>query len=110
MCHFRPPPHTHTHKELSKFRYYANLDILVNLYYALIYSLVNLWFNFLENTFSSTTQPMFILQKRAIRVMTFSKFHEHSSSIFKHIDIVELPDLVFLNIVVSMYITLFLSI
>ena len=35
--------------------------------------------------------------------MTFSKFHEHSSPIFKHLNIVKLPDLVFLNIAVFMY-------
>jgi len=37
-----------------------------------------------------------------MRVMTFSKFHEHSSPIFKHLNIVKLPDLVFLNIAVFM--------
>ena len=35
--------------------------------------------------------------------MTFSKFHEHSSPIFKHLNIVKLPDLVFLNTAVFMY-------
>ena len=38
-----------------------------------------------------------------MRVITFSKFHEHSSSIFKRLNIVKLPDLVFLNIAVFMY-------
>ena len=32
--------------------------------------------------------------------MTFSKFHEHSTPIFKQLNIVKLPDLVFLNIAV----------
>ena len=35
--------------------------------------------------------------------MTFSKFHARSSPIFKHFNIVKLPDLVFLNIAVFMY-------
>ena len=35
--------------------------------------------------------------------MTFSKFHEHSSLVFRHLNIVKLPDLVFLNIVVFMH-------
>ena len=39
-----------------------------------------------------------------MRVTTFSKFHEHSSPIFKHLNIViKLPDLVFLYIAVFMY-------
>ena len=88
---------------LSKLRYYVNLDILVKLYYALrypflIYGLIS-W----GNTYSSTTQPLVILQKRAMRMITFSKYHEHSSPIFKHLNIVKLPDLVFLNIAVFMH-------
>lgn len=35
--------------------------------------------------------------------MTFSKFHEHSSPIFKRFNIVKLPDLVFLNAAVFMH-------
>ena len=35
--------------------------------------------------------------------MTFSKFHEHSSPIFKRLNIVKLPDRVFLNIAVFIY-------
>ena len=40
-----------------------------------------------------------------MRVTTFSKFHERSCPIFKHLNIVKLrmPDLVFLNIAVFMY-------
>ena len=38
-----------------------------------------------------------------MRVMTFSKFHEHYSPIFKHLHIVKRSDLVFLNIAVFMY-------
>ena len=66
-----------------------NSDILVKLYYALIYPFLTYGLISWGNTYFSNTQPLFILQKRAMRVMTFSKFHEHSSPIFKH--------LVFLN-------------
>ena len=55
------------------------------------------------NTYFSTTQPLFILQKTAMRVMTFFKFHEHSSPIFKHLNIVKLPDLFFLNVAVFLH-------
>ena len=36
-------------------------------------------------------------------MITFSKYHEHSSPIFKHLNIVKLSDLVFLNIAVFMH-------
>ena len=88
---------------LSKLRYYVNSDILVKLYYALIYPFLTYGLISWSNTSSSTTQPLFVSQKRAIRVLTFSKFREHSSPIFKCLDIVKMPDLVFLNIAVFMY-------
>jgi len=87
----------------SKLRYYVNSDILVKLYYASIYPFLTYDLISWGNTYSSTTHPLFILQKSAIRVMTFPKLHEHSSPIFKHLNIVKLPDLVFLNIAVFMY-------
>ena len=65
---------------LSKLRYYVNLDILVKLYYALIYPFLTYGLIPWSNTYSSATQALFILQKRAMRVITFSKFHGHSSS------------------------------
>ena len=67
---------------LSKLCYYVNSGILVKLYYALIYPVLTDGLIFWGNTYSSTTQPLFILQKRAIWVMTFSWFHEHSNPIF----------------------------
>ena len=88
---------------LSKPRYYVNSDILVKLYYALIYPFLTYGLISWGDTYSSTTQPLFILQKRAMRMMTFSKFREHSSPIFKRLNIVKLPDLVFLNIAVFMF-------
>ena len=56
---------------LSKLRYYVNSDILVKLYYALIYPFLTYGLISQSNTSSSTTQPFFISQKRAIRVSTF---------------------------------------
>ena len=80
-----------------------NSDILVKLYYALIYPFLTYGLISWSNTSSSTTQPLFVSKKRAIRVLTFSKFREHSSPILKCLDIVKLADLVFLNIAVFMY-------
>ena len=47
--------------------------------------------------------PLDWTKKSRKSVMTFSKFHQHSSLIFKHLNIVTLSDLVFLNIAVFMY-------
>lgn len=60
-----------------------NLDILVKLYYAFMYPFLTYGLISCVNAYFSTTQPLFILQKRAMRVMTFSKLHEHAGPIFK---------------------------
>ena len=48
----------------SKLRYFVPLKILVNLYYALIYPFLTYGLIVWGNTYSTTLQPLFILQKR----------------------------------------------
>ena len=88
---------------LSKLRYYVGLHILIKLYYALIYPFLIYGIISWGNTYNTTLQPLFILQKKAIRIMTFSNFDEHSSPLFKQLKIVKLYDLVTLHNVVFMY-------
>ena len=79
---------------LSKLRYYVGLHILIKLYYALIYPFLINGIISWGNTYNTTLQPLFILQKKAIRIMTFSNFDEHSSPLFKQLNIVKLYDLI----------------
>ena len=51
----------------------------------------------------SNARPLFILQKRAIRIITFSSFTEHTSPIFKSLKIVKFFDIVKLITSVFMY-------
>ena len=60
---------------LSKIRYYVDINVLSNLYYAfnlsfLIYGIIA-W----GNTYSTTPQPLFILMERAIHFMTLTCLH-----------------------------------
>ena len=64
---------------LSKLRYYVGLDILLSLYYALIYPFLTYGIIIWGNTYKTTLQPILILQKRAMRLISFSSFDEHSS-------------------------------
>ena len=63
-------------------------------------SLLNLWFNFLELHLFFNYPAFFHFTKESY---TSVDFREHSSPIFKCLNIVKLPDLVFLNIAVFMY-------
>ena len=89
---------------LSKIRYYVDINLLSNLYYALIYPFSIYEIIARGNTYSKTLQPLFILQKKAICLMTFTSFHENSSPIFRKLNIIKLDDLISYHFAVFMYI------
>ena len=84
---------------LSKLRYHVSELILINLYYALIYPFLIYGITIWGNTYPSTLQHLYILQKKAIRIITFSKYDEHSSPLFKRLNIMKLHDLVSFHLV-----------
>ena len=88
---------------LSKLRYYVGLDILLSLYYALIYPFLTYGIIIWGNTYKTTLQPIYILQKRAMRLITFSRFDEHSSPLFKSLEIIKFLDLVTFHLAIFMY-------
>ena len=75
---------------LSKMRYLVILDILISPYYTLIYPFLIYGLVVWGNTYPTNIKPLFILQKRTIRIITFSKFDEHSSQLFKLANILNL--------------------
>ena len=79
---------------ISKLRYFVNTNTLVSLYYALIYPFFIYSLIAWGNTYESNVRPLFIVQKRAIRIITFSSFTEHTSPIFKSLKIVKFFDIV----------------
>ena len=79
---------------LRKIRYYVDINILTGLYYALIYPFLIYGIITWDNTYSTTLKPLYVLQKKALLLMTFSKFDEHSSPLFKTLNIIKLHDLV----------------
>ena len=79
---------------LSKVRYHVNIAILTSLYYALIYPLLINRVLSWGSTYETTLKPLFVLQKRALRLITFSPYNTHTSPIFKDLSILKLPDIV----------------
>ena len=68
---------------LLKLRHFVNLASLVQVYYSIIYSFLTYGIIVWGNTYSSNLLPLIILQKKAIRIITFSDFRAHTSPIFK---------------------------
>ena len=88
---------------LSKLRYYVHLDILISLYYSFIYPFLTYGLVVWGNTYPTNINPLFILQTRAVKTMTFCKFDEHSSPLFKQTNILKLSDLIKFQISIFMY-------
>lgn len=79
---------------ISKARHYLNLAILCTLYYSLgypylIYDIV-VW----GHTYEYTIKPILILQKKLIRIMTFSDYKAHTNPMFLKLKLLKLPELV----------------
>ena len=70
---------------LLKLRHFVNLASLVQVYYSIIYSFLTYGIIVWGNTYSSNLQPLIILQKKAIQIITFSDFRAHTSPIFKQL-------------------------
>ena len=66
---------------LSKIRYFVDSDVLVMLYYALIFSFLNYGIETWGLTYPSYLKPISIIQKKCIRIMTFSEPQSHSEAL-----------------------------
>ena len=88
---------------LCKIQYYLDTNTLIQLYYALIHPFLIYGVLVWGNTYQTTYQPIFILQKKAIHLITFSRFDEHSGPLFKSLNILKLCDLVSFHIAIFMF-------
>ena len=82
---------------ISKIRLFVSQSILINLYYTLIYPFLNYGITAWGNTYPSTTQPLLLLQKRTLRLITFSGYREHTNPLFIKFEILEFHGLVKYN-------------
>lgn len=88
---------------LSKISHFVNTKILKQLYYTLIFPFLTYGILVWGNTYISNLRPLIVLQKKAVRVITFSDFLAHSSPLFRKMGILKLVDLVYFNNAVLMH-------
>ena len=58
---------------------------------------------FTINPINTTINPLYILQKKTMRIITFSRFDEHSTPLFRLLKIIKLSDLVIFYTAVFMF-------
>ena len=88
---------------LSKVRHFVNKHILVMLYYSLIYPFLTYGVHVWGLTFPSFLTQLFIIQKKAIRIISFSEPKSHSEPLFKSLSLLKLNDVIELQILSFVY-------
>ena len=88
---------------ISKVRHFVNKEILLTLYYTLIHPYLIYGLPVWGNTYYSTVEPLFILQKKIVRLMTFSSYYEHTNNLLIKLDILKLSELVTYQNVLFVY-------
>ena len=88
---------------LSKLRYYVlkkafNFDLLQS--FSIVYSI---WLYSLVLHVTKKLKKIFVLQKKSMRLLTFSDYREHTSSIFKSLKVVELKDIIQFSVIYLIY-------
>ena len=79
---------------LYRARHYLNLDTLKNLYYNLIYSYIFYGTLIWGTNYKSRVLPIHILQKRALRIITFSDAKAPSRPLFQKLEILNIFEIV----------------
>jgi hypothetical protein len=80
---------------ISKIRHFVSIDVLMNLYYSLIYLFLTYALVVWGNTYASSIDPLLIFQKKTVRLMTFSNFYDHTDPLFIKLNILKMHDLLF---------------
>ena len=88
---------------ISKVRHFVTLDILTKLYYSFVYPFLIYGIVAWGHTYESTISPLFILQKKCLRIMSFAEYNAHTNPIFIKLKILKLADLVLFNTALFMY-------
>ena len=87
----------------SKLRYYVNVDILIMLYYSLIYPFLTYGIQVWGLTYPTYLKPVTTLQKQVVRIMTFSDPRSYSKSLLKSLSLLKFSDIIHLEILAFVY-------
>ena len=88
---------------LSKLRYYAFKKTLTSIYYSLFQSYVLYGSTVWSFMSQKNTKENFVLQKKCMKLLTFSDYSEHGSPIFKSLKVLKLQDIIQFTILKAIY-------
>ena len=82
---------------LSKLRHNAPVDVCLNVYYSLFYSHLIYGCNVWGLTSDENLKKIEVLQRKCLRIITFSDFQAHSNPLFIDLKILKIRDIIKLN-------------
>ena len=82
---------------LAKARHFVPLELLKNIYFATFSSNLYYGSQIWGQSLHAVTDNISLLQKKAVRILTFSEFHDHSEPLFKNLKILKVKDNIFLQ-------------
>ena len=82
---------------LAKARHFVPLKELKNIYHAIFSSHLMYGCQIWTQKLNSVSDKISILQKKAMRIMTFSDFNTHSDPLFKKLEILKFKDYIVLQ-------------
>ena len=88
---------------LLKLRHYVSKKTLTSVYYSLFQSYVVYGSTVWSFTSQENMKKIFILQKKCMRLLTFSDYHEHVSPIFKSLKVLKLQDIIKFSVLKLIY-------
>ena len=88
---------------ISKIRYFVNKTTLRMLYFSLIQSHLNYCITTWGGSPKSILNPLHVLQKKAIRIITYSKYDSHTAPLFNELQILNINNLYQLNLAILIY-------
>ena len=88
---------------LYRIRDLVPKNIMIKIYYSLIYPYLMYCCPIWARTYASHLEPLVLLQKRAIRIINGSTYFAHTNPLFLSLNILKLNDVAFYFICVHMY-------
>ena len=78
---------------IAKARHYLPLKTLQNIYYTMIYPYLIYCNAVWTNTYPTRLRPIYMIQKKIVRIMTFSKYREETRPIFTSLKLLNIYEL-----------------
>ena len=88
---------------LSKLRYYTPLEVCIQVYYAIFYSHLTYGCNIWGMTSDENLNKIEVLQKKCMRIITFSDFQSHAHPLFSRLKVLKVCDIIKMQQMLLMY-------